>query len=546
MKHKHLAPSNKRRMAALALAALLCLALTPGLFSVAAPVASSDYRDLTAKVQLGSPSDILRQADGSYLIVDQLYKVIWKLAPGESLTTASEPYVGRIGAPDAAGVPLGGYNDAEYASAAFALPWDIVPFMEGYLVSDSANHVVRYVASGRVKTAAGTGKPSYQNGVSTQAGLSYPTGLAADTLGTTVYIADTHNNMIRSIDTKGNVIRVAGATEEGYRDGSADAARFNSPTALAWFEGDLYIADTGNHCIRKLDMATMQVTTVAGLVCTDKEEVEYYAGDYLDGPAETAKFSSPMGLSFSADGTLFISDSGNGAIRRLANGVVSTLLKGEASEGDVFPVDPRGLITDGKEWLICDPFAGVVFSPFAPFTDTIPTWAQDAVAFTRGTGIMVGNADGSFGVNGRLTRGQAARILYNMYSETNAAVESSEINHFSDVAAGKFYTEAVNWCADNGLVNGDGDGRFNPNSSITRQDLVVMLHRYAKLVDGDMTQAADLSKFKDGASVSAYAMDSLLWAVQAGVIAGDNNASINPRKSITRLETAQVLFNYLG
>lgn len=393
------------------LAAALALALLAALPAHAVAAWSGGAEEeVVAIFHNGSPSGAVYAQDGSYLIADVYNKVIWRLSPGG----APSILAGRVGVADQAGEPIGGYNDGPYAQAAFATPWAIAPFLEGYLVSDSANNVVRYFSGGSVLTAVGSGVAGHVDGRGIATAFSYPTGLAADGEGN-VYIADTGNNAIRRLTPQGEVTTYAGTGAAGYADGSAATAAFNGPTGLCWHDGALYVADTGNHLIRRIEGGV--VTTFAGATHEAGSDASV-SGDYLDGGASSACFSSPSGLAFDGN-TLYVSDSGNSAVRAISGGQVTTLIAGEADRDDVYPVDPRGLLVGPHGLLICDGFSGTLLSTFADHGD-IPTDnpRYHDIAYMTALGLVDG---GPFRPDDPFSAEELADILSRMGGEAGGA-----------------------------------------------------------------------------------------------------------------------------
>jgi len=128
-------------------------------------------------------------------------------------------------------------------------------------VTDTDNHVIRKIdAAGNVTTLAGTGEPGYQDGVGSQAQFYRPTNVVCCSGGYS-YIADSGNNMIRRVDVNGNVSTYAGAKTPGLVNGTLAQARFNSPSALVIFGNFMYVSDTLNNCIRRIDMVNGVVST---------------------------------------------------------------------------------------------------------------------------------------------------------------------------------------------------------------------------------------------------------------------------------------------
>ena len=170
-------------------------------------------------------------------------------------------------------------------------------------VADSGNHRIRVIASGQVSTLAGDGTAGLLDGPAPGARFNGPVGLAQSADGT-LYVADSGNHCIRVI-SGGKVTTVAGDGTAGYLDGPAAGARFNAPAALALEGGDIYVADTGNHRIRVISGG--QVSTLAG---------DGTAG-YLDGPAGQARFRDPSGLALLGPKVLVIGDRNNCRLRLL-------------------------------------------------------------------------------------------------------------------------------------------------------------------------------------------------------------------------------------
>lgn len=169
--------------------------------------------------------------------------------------------------------------------------------------------------TGQLQVAAGDGVRGARDGLATQARFDDPYGVAVDAHGN-VFIADAgENNRVRRIGHDGTVTTLAGDAE-GFADGMGSAARFDTPSGLGIDgAGNLYVADTGNHAIRKITAEGM-VTTLAG---------DGIAG-FRDGPASQARFNAPIGVAVDAAGNVYVADTYNDRIRRIGiDGVVSTV-----------------------------------------------------------------------------------------------------------------------------------------------------------------------------------------------------------------------------
>ncbi len=196
-------------------------------------------------------------------------------------------------------------------------PYGIAVDASGNLyIGDAGNHRVRMVnTSGIISTFAGNGVLGFNGdgGAATLAQLKGPSGIAIDAFGN-VYIADEGNHRIRKVNSSGIISTVAGTTVSGYSGdgGMAIQAKLNYPEGVAVdAAGNLYIADLGNYVIRKVNVSGI-ISTYAGT------GVSGYSGD--GGPANTCQFKNPNGVATDANGNLYITDMLNHRVRRICNG----------------------------------------------------------------------------------------------------------------------------------------------------------------------------------------------------------------------------------
>ena len=178
-----------------------------------------------------------------------------------------------------------------------------------------------------------------------------------------------------------------------------------------------------------------------------------------------------------------------------------------------------------------------------PFPDvTEGDWFYDAVRYAYETGLMDGVGDSLFAPNSETTQAQLVTILYRLAGEPEPGGDSG----FADVAAGTWYTDAVAWAAENGIVNGVSDTEFVPGDDITREQLAAILYRYAACQGYDVSQRADLSGFGDAESISGYAQEALSWAHAQGLVLGFEDGSLRPQGTASRAQIAAVLMRFLA
>ena len=151
----------------------------------------------------------------------------------------------------------------------------------------------------------------------------------------------------------------------------------------------------------------------------------------------------------------------------------------------------------------------------------------------------------SFAPDKTMTRAMLVTVLWRSAGEPEAQKAT-----FTDVSADKWYSKAVSWAAEKGVVNGMGDGSFRPDNEITREQLATILFRFAKLTEMDPPERADLSGFPDAKDVQSYAVEALQWAVEKGLVNGIRNSAtgetfLRPNGSATRAQVATILMRFL-
>jgi len=504
----------KRRLISVLLAVALLAALA---VSASAALTADDFSG-------GRLSGILLMEDGRFLVTDVYNKVIWTVE-GET----AEKYAGVIPVPDLSGEPQGVYHDGTLESAYFAEPWAAAPYLEGYAVTDAGANVVRYVTSERVYTLAGTGKGGNADGSSQRASFDRPTGLAADEKGN-LYVADTNNGSIRRIDNKGRVTT--------YASGLAE------PTGLCWQGGTLYVAETGKSRIVKISSGSVQ--TVAGSFEAAEDSGVYYGG-YADGPVDKAQFDHPQGLLVAEDGTIYVSDTLNSAIRMIKDGRVYTLLR--ISNTTDVPMQPRGMVLADGVLYAADAFAGRIITinvAGAGFEDVNESdWFAEAVESATLRGLTNGVDAEHFDPKGTTTRAMAVTMLSRIYQSVDGTAVINGDGTFEDVPDGAWFADAVRWAVDAGITNGVGNG-FAPNDTLTRETLVTMLYRFAQYLELDVSVGEDTNilSYEDALDIDEWAIPAMQWAVGAGIIQGSDGA-LSPRANADRSQCAKIMVGFM-
>jgi len=160
-----------------------------------------------------------------------------------------------------AGTGTPGFVNGPISSAQFNTPTQLKAVGGALYITDAGNSVIRKVSGGNVTTFAGSGQIGYHDGPPGTAKFAWPTSIEYNSADSYFYVTDPINNVIRRIDSSGNVSTYAGAPTSGYVDGSLSQARFNNPTDLVIVNGLMYVTDTNNNCVRLIDMKAGVVST---------------------------------------------------------------------------------------------------------------------------------------------------------------------------------------------------------------------------------------------------------------------------------------------
>lgn len=248
--------------------------------------------------EFAQSSGIVTDATGAIYVADSTRHIIQVIAPNKTMTT----FAGISG--------YSGAVDGARLQARFNKPSGLTVRSGTLYIADTGNNSIRTInTAGIVATlVAGNGNQ-----------LNAPAGIVADSSGN-LYVADSGNHVIRKITAAGSVSTIAGVlSSSGTADASGTLAKFNKPAGIALNEADamLYVADSGNHTVRAIALASGAVSTLAGMPGT-------YGSD--DGAGAAARFNAPGGLVVDGDGDIYLADTGNSLVRRITpTGDVTTV-----------------------------------------------------------------------------------------------------------------------------------------------------------------------------------------------------------------------------
>lgn len=214
-----------------------------------------------------------------------------------------------------------------------------------------------------------------------------------------------------------------------------------------------------------------------------------------------------------------------------------------ADDGSISAVS--GAYDAGQQTYAFDVVNGVTAIARFPFTDVVAgTWYYGAAAYAYNNGLFAGMTPTTFAPNATMTRAMLVSVLWRLAG----APAPKAPNTFVDVPDGAWYTDAVTWAAENGVVSGIGGSRFDPSGFVTREQTAEILYNYAHNKGYDVSARADLTAFPDAASVSGWAEEALSWANAAGLINGtvrDGQTILDPQGSASRAQVAMILMNYV-
>lgn len=206
--------------------------------------------------------------------------------------------------------------------------------------------------------------------------------------------------------------------------------------------------------------------------------------------------------------------------------------------------NPTGHVNEKKEttdgvYYVCKNCGRISLFDLS-FADVADTdWFAPNISYVIENELFSGRSAVEFDPNTSMSRIELVSVIWRLAGKPDFSNTSKP--PFTDCAAGQWYTAALNWASSNGIVNGVGDGLFEPDEFVTREQIVTIFYRYARFADMDTSERADYTKFFDYKLVSEYAEEAMSWAVGAGMIQGDEKLMIHPQDNATRAEVATMV-----
>lgn len=301
--------------------------------------------------------------------------------------------VGRHGRYGLSYYEAGAFVDGFLEYAMFRNPAGVFVAHDGsIIVADTGNHAIRMIRDEFVITIAGNGTAGFLDGLEGQARFNLPRAAIMCPAGY-IYVADTGNHVIRRIGPDGGVNTYAGVPgESGFYDGRLPEARFFEPSGLYLSSGGtLYVADSANHSIRRIENG--MVSTVAGRPGELIRFSDYSEGGHVDGPNDQARFDFPRDVALLPDGSILVADSLNHSVRMITPEGTRTLVGGgEAgrfhdSAENLRVTRPEGIATDGETLFISDTMNNRVVA--VPLTERVLAGRPSRGQMLADTGLTV-------------------------------------------------------------------------------------------------------------------------------------------------------------
>ena len=207
--------------------------------------------------------------------------------------------------------------------------------------------------------------------------------------------------------------------------------------------------------------------------------------------------------------------------------------------GSVYDSDSGRLILDSNHFSVY----GIGYAaPTEKYTDITGHWAKESIDYAVGRGLFSGTIDTTFDPNTAMNRGMLVTVLGRL---AGADVSAYKTSSFSDVSVGKYYPAYVEWAYKMGIVSGTGNGKFNPERAVTREEIALILQNYAKATGYILPVTREAITYADASSIGSAYKDAVKAMQQAGIMMGDSNNRFNPKAGATRAEVSAMLHRYI-
>ena len=212
--------------------------------------------------------------------------------------------------------------------------------------------------------------------------------------------------------------------------------------------------------------------------------------------------------------------------------------------GFAYDVNGNGTWNEGE--YIAPDGVEVLFTENHKIFDDVPGhWGEEYIGFVSDREILIGITDVLFDPNGNVTRGMFATVVGRLYERSFGIQITDDVHDFEDCDYDAFYGKYVDWAAENGIVEGYGNGKFGPNDLITREQMAIMLYRFAAMMDVLPQQMDETLSFADGGQISDWAATGVLYCQTEGLMQGIGANLFAPQNTATRGEMATVIRNFI-
>lgn len=179
------------------------------------------------------------------------------------------------------------------------------------------------------------------------------------------------------------------------------------------------------------------------------------------------------------------------------------------------------------------------------FTDVPSHWAAESIGFVSEREIFLGTGSDTFSPNAGMTRAMFATVIGRLYERSYGEIKTSDTHAFTDCNYGDYYGKYVDWAAENKIISGYGNGRFNPDDLITREQMAAILYRFVKFLGFLPNETDTVLSYPDSDSIAGYASDAALYCQTTGVISGRSGGIFAPQETATRAEVATIIQRFI-